>query len=177
MSQKDLKYYKNLEYKILIERINEDDISGYIAYSNELGKYACYGQGDTQVEAINSFLIEKDEFIEYLFSNGETINEPEDYESYSGFFNIRTSSLIHAKLVGQAKHMNISLNLYLNQILAGAAEKKLSENVILYKIGELCGKMDSQHFEITRQLKYQTEKIQNQYTWHADYSSIYIKVA
>jgi len=179
MSEKDLKYYKNLEYKILIERIIEDDKSIYIAYTNELGKYACYGKGNTQVEAISSFLLEKNEFIEYLFNAGETINEPklEDSERYSGFFNVRTSPIIHANLVFQAKELGISLNLYLNQILAGTAEKKTSENAILDKIGELCGKLDSQHFEVTRQLKYQTEKIENQYTWHADYASIYFKVA
>lgn len=177
MSQKDLTYYKNLEYKILVERIDEDEQSGYIAYTNELGKYSCYGQGDTQAEAIDNFLIEKDEFIEYLFKNGESINEPEYYEDYSGIFNVRTSPLIHAKLVTQAKQMNISLNLYLNQILAGVTEKRASENVVLDKIGELCCKMDSQHFEVTRQLKYQTEKLQNQYKWHQDYGIMHIKVA
>ena len=177
MSQKDLTYYKNLEYKILVEKIKEDDITGYIAYTIELGKYACYGQGDTQAEAIERFLIEKEEFIEYLFKNGETIIEPEYYENYSGVFNVRTSPLIHAKLVTQARQMNVSLNLYLNQILAGVAEKRTSENVVLDKIGELCGKMDSQHFEVTRQLTYQTEKLQNQYKWHQDYGIMHIKVA
>src|ERR1035437_6281656 len=177
MSEKDLKYYKDLEYKIIIEKISEEEVSAYIAYSNELGKYACYGKGDTQVDAISSFLIEKDEFIEYLCSAGETINEPkqEDSERYSGFFNVRTSPVIHANLVFQAKELDISLNLYLNQILAGAAEKKVTENVILDKIGELCGKLDVHHFEVTRQLKYQSEKINNQYKWHLDYSSKYLE--
>jgi predicted HicB family RNase H-like nuclease len=179
MSHKDLKYYKNLEYTILIERINEDNISAYIAYSNELGKFACYGKGKTQVEAINNFLIEKDEFIEYLFNARETINEPKqaDSESYSGFFNVRTSSLIHANLVVQAKQMNISLNLYLNQILAGAVERKMSENLILDKIGELCGKLESHHFEVTRQLKYQVEEMRHQFTWHPEYSGRYLEIA
>lgn len=179
MSDKDLKYYKKLDYKILIERITEDNVSTYIAYTNELGKYACYGQGDTQIEAINNFLIEKDEFIEYLFNAGEPINEPkqEDLESFSGFFNVRTSPLIHANLVAQAKQMHISLNLYINQILAGAVEKKASENVILDKIGELCSKLDSQHFEITRQLRYQAEEIHNHSSWYNDYNNKYTKVA
>lgn len=179
MSEKNLKYFKDLEYKILIDSSIEDGAKSYIAYSNELGKYACYGIGNTQVEAISSFLKEKDEFIEYLFNTGETINEPkpEDSERYSGFFNVRTSSVIHANLVLQAKELDISLNLYLNQILAGAAEKKVSENIILDKIGELCGKLDAHHFEVTRQLKYQEEKIKNEFKWHPEYSNKYLEVA
>jgi len=67
--------------------------------------------------------------------------------------------------------------LYLNQILAGAAEKKVSENIILDKIGELCGKLDAHHFEVTRQLKYQEEKIKNEFKWHPEYSNKYLEVA
>jgi len=68
MSNKDLKYYKALDYNIIIEKEVEDGESWFIAYANELGKFACYGRGETQTEALNSFIEEKNAFIEFLFS-------------------------------------------------------------------------------------------------------------
>ena len=125
MSHKPLKYYKNLDYNIIIEKQMEDDEQWYIAFTNELGKLACYGRGDTQAEALASFFQEKDAFIEHLFSEGKHIPLPEPHaQKFSGVFNVRTSPTIHANLVTQAKQQGISLNLYLNQILAGAVERK-----------------------------------------------------
>ena len=66
-AKKDLKYYQNQEYKIIIESVTDEYGKEYIAYCNELGKYSCYGTGVTQIEAINKFLQDKNEFIEYLF--------------------------------------------------------------------------------------------------------------
>ncbi len=179
MSNKDLKYYLELDYKINIERIEQEEEFSYIAYSSDLGKYACYGKGNTQIEAIQAFLDEKNNFLEYLFNAGESIPEPkmEESERFSGFFNVRTSPIIHANLVVQAKELGISLNLYLNQILSGATEKKISNNIILDKIGELCGKLDAQHYEVTRQLRYQHDTIISQYKWLAEYSNQYLEVA
>jgi predicted HicB family RNase H-like nuclease len=178
MLNRDLKYYLSLDYKTIIEKVISDDESFYIAYATELGKYACYGKGKTQVDAINSFMGEKSEFIEYLFSSSETIPEPTvESERFSGFFNVRTSPIIHASLVSQAKEQDISLNLYLNQILSSAVERKALDNQILDKIGELCGKIDANHYEVTRQLKYQNETIIKQYKEHPDYSNPYLDVA
>jgi predicted HicB family RNase H-like nuclease len=178
MSNKDLKYYQGLEYRILIEKIEDENDSMYLAYTNELGKYSCYGKGTNQIEAIQSFLEEKNDFIEHLFNSGEAIPEPlKENDRFSGVFNVRTSPIIHANLVYQARELDISLNLYLNQILAGATEKRQSENVILNKIGELCGKIDANHYEVTRQLQYQYESIKSQYKWSQDYANPYLDVA
>lgn len=178
MLNKDLKYFLSLDYKTIIEKVLSEDESFFIAYANEFGKYACYGKGQSQVDAINSFIQEKDEFIEYLFNSGETIPEPLiESERFSGFFNVRTSPIVHASLVSQAKEQDISLNLYLNQILSGAVERKALDNQILDKVGELCGKIDANHYEVTRQLKYQSETIIKQYKWHPDYSNPYLDVA
>jgi predicted HicB family RNase H-like nuclease len=179
MSNKDLKYYLDLQYNIILENIEDEGQSSYIAYTNELGKYACYGQGESYIEAMQNFLKEKNDFIEFLFKTGETIPEPkkEENERFSGFFNVRTSPIIHANLVTQAKELGISLNLYLNQILAGATEKKLSDNLILDKIGELCGKIDAHHYDLTRQLRYQHDTITSYYKGLAEYSIQYLEVA
>jgi predicted RNase H-like HicB family nuclease len=171
MSNKNLEYYKGLEYSIIVEKQEMDSASWYIAYANELGKYACYGRGESQTEALNSFLEEKDGFIEYLFKEGKPIPEPssQEPEKYSGFFNVRTSSSIHANLVHQAKNMDISLNLYINQIISAAIEKKSNENSVMDKLTELCGKLDAHHFEVTKQLRYQSENFFSKYDWASDY--------
>lgn len=178
MSDKDLKYYQNLEYGIRIELTKESEHPFYMAYCDELGKYACYGRGETQMVAIQEFLEEKNSFIEYLFNSGETIPEPkgDENERFSGFFNVRTSPIIHALLVSQSKELGISLNLYLNQILSAATEKKGIENCVLDKLSELCGKLDNHHFEVTRQLRYQSDTISKQFKWKLEYSNPYLEV-
>jgi predicted HicB family RNase H-like nuclease len=179
MLNKDLNYYKSLNYNIIIEKLEVDNESWYIAFTSEFGKFACYGRGDTQVEALNSVLEEKDAFIEYLFNSGKPIPEPhkEEVEKFSGFFNVRTSSIIHANLVHQAKELDISLNLYVNQLLAAAIENHKSENVIMNKLSELCGQLEKHHFEVTKQLKYQTDPLSGTIKWSAEYHGLYLKSA
>lgn len=179
MSNKDLQYYKELEYNVIIEKQKVEAESWYIAYSNELGKFACYGQGDSQIEALNNFLEEKNFFIEYLFNEGKPIPEPSNEEptKFSGIFNVRTSSIIHGNLVKQSKELDISLNLYINQILSASIEKKEGENPVMNKLSELCSKLDAHHFEVTKQLSYQREKLSTSYQWAAEYCGPYLKTA
>ena len=181
MSKKDLQYYKALDYNIIIEKQEMDNESWFIAYTNELGKFSCYGQGITQIEALKDFHKEKDDFIEYLFNESKIIPEPKKEESYnfSGIFNVRTSSIIHANLVNQAKDLNISLNLYLNQILASAVERKTVECEIMNKLSEITSQLSSHHHEVTKQLHYKGIKWPNYSDWDAKYffDSPYLKTA
>lgn len=175
MSNKDLKYYKALEYNIIIEKEEEKGESWYIAYTNELGKFACYGRGETQIEALNSLIEEKEAFIEYLFNEGQSIPEPKKggSERYSGIFNVRTSPSIHANLVNQAKEMDISLNLYLNQVLAAAANKGNIKNVVMDKLFEICNKLENHHYEVTNQLRYQRDTLHSRQYWKVEYTDPY----
>ncbi len=66
---KPLSYYQNLHYPIIIEK--DDD--RFIAYCNELGKYACYGLGKSRELALQSFIVEKEEYIELLYNLGKSI--------------------------------------------------------------------------------------------------------
>ena len=93
MLRKDLQYYKSLEYNIIIQREELDGDVWYVAYCNELGLNACHGIGDDKVSALNSFLEEKDAFIEMLYEKGEAIPEVSKEEfDYKGIFSVRTSS-------------------------------------------------------------------------------------
>jgi predicted RNase H-like HicB family nuclease len=179
MSEKNLAYYKEVEYNIIIQRQESDGESWFIAYTEELGKFACYGRGETKVEALSSFLEEKDVFIEYLFNEGLDIPEPksEEIEKYSGFFNVRTSPQLHANLIAQAKEQKVSLNLYVNQIIAAALDSKKNENAILNKLAELSGKLDNHHFEVTKQLKYQKAIEKSSLHYQREYGDPYFEVA
>jgi predicted HicB family RNase H-like nuclease len=179
MFVKDLNYFNSLNYNIIIEKQEDNGAHWYIAYTNELGKFACYGRGETPADAIDSFEEEKAVFIEYLFSEGKTIPEPQipEIEKFSGFFNVRTSPVIHAKLVKQSKDMDISLNLYLNQILSAAVEQHKGENLIMNKLSELCGQLEKHHFEVTKQLNYQKDKLSGVKSWSADFHGPYLKTA
>jgi len=97
--------------------------------------------------------------------------------SVSGVFNVRTSPAIHANLVNQAKEMDISLNLYLNQIIAAAVEKKSIGNVLLNKLFEICNKLEKHHYEVTNQLYYQKSTLQYPNDWAMEYSGPYRKTA
>jgi len=171
MSGKNLDYYKNLDYKIIIEQDNYEDEKWFIAYSNELGKNACYGKGETEIEAVKSFLEEKDIFIEYLYNNDKKIPEPKKYseKEFSGVFNVRTSKIIHEKLVNQASEQGISLNLYLNQILASATENKEFENKLSDKITELKNKIDLHHNLMSKQMKFHNNAL-SKLKWNAEFS-------
>ena len=185
MSKNKLDYYLKLEYDVIIHKEEMDGDVWFTAYSKELGKLSCYGKGDTPAEALESFNKEKDYFITYLFENGKEIPEPNciesQYERYSGAFNVRTSPIIHAKLVEQASEMDISMNLYINQILAATTERKEFDRLTMRSLNELHIKLDNHHYEVTRQLKYQTAINLEHNNWHAEYradkGSVYLAIA
>lgn len=128
MLKKDLQYYKSLEYNVIIKKEELDGEKWYVAYCNELGLNACHGIGEDKVSALNSFIEEKDAFIEMLYKKGESIPEVvSEEQNVSGVFSVRTSSWIHSSLAQQAKINGVSLNSYVNQLLAyGIGQREVS---------------------------------------------------
>lgn len=79
MNTKNLDYYISLDYKIIVQKIDEvteDNKPIYIAYCEEFGDNMCRGLGTTKDEAIESFNIERKAYISYLYSNNIDIIEP-----------------------------------------------------------------------------------------------------
>lgn len=136
---KNLEYYKNLEYRIIIEPQKFENEVYYICYSEELGKYSCFGQGDTVEDAIKSFYFEKDFFIESLFSNNLSIPEPEKSNEslLSGVFNLRTDPATHTLLADQARKNNLSLNQYVNKLI----DRNVSIDLFAEKVSPLFKEM------------------------------------
>lgn len=145
MIMKDAQYYKSLDYDIIIKREKEESQVWYIAYCEEFGKDACFGQGVTREDALVSFLSEKDFFIDFLISRGENVPEPsEDSQSCSGKFSVRTSRWLHETLVRESKKNDVSLNAYVNQLLAYGAGKDVAQSGISSFADGLSDKMDYQ---------------------------------
>jgi predicted RNase H-like HicB family nuclease len=76
----DLNYYLNLKYKIITEKEIDNDTgeTWYISYTNEFGKFSCYGLGETPEESIHSFKKELKSFVTYLYENNKFIPKPKN---------------------------------------------------------------------------------------------------
>lgn len=77
MDKKDIKYYTNLTYGIIIRELRDDDGTVFMALTKELNPDAFYGTGDTPAEAIEDFNSTREELFEYYLQNGLPIPEPE----------------------------------------------------------------------------------------------------
>ena len=120
MSRKSLEYYQSLEYNIIIKKEVMDGEEWYVAYCNEFGLPACHGIGNTQSEALNSFMEEKRFFIDFLYEKGEPIPEviSDETGAFRGVFTVRTSSWLHRQLSLEADNQGISLNSLIIQLLS-----------------------------------------------------------
>jgi len=160
MSRKSLEYYKSIEYNIIVQPQEMDGEKWYEAYCNEFGVSACHGLGDTPSEALASFIVEKNAFIEFLFDKGEFIPEKENCteNTVSGVFTVRTSPWVHSSLIRQAKKEDVSLNAYINQILCyGAGSNSIAHNtneklrevkdVLLVETSKILEKVNALHYD------------------------------
>ena len=113
MTNKDLQYYTNLNYKIVLYPAEE---GGYIVELPELP--GCISQGETVKEALEMIEDAKRCWLASALEDGFTIPEPTVENAFSGKFNVRVPKSLHRLLVQKAKEENVSLNQYINYQLA-----------------------------------------------------------
>ena len=168
---KKLSYYLQLPYRIHVEPQEFEGEIFYTAYAKELGKYSCYGTGDSPEEAIQSFLSAKDDFIRFLCEKGEKIPEPDmTARDYSGYFSVRTSPQLHRELTELAKEASLSLNQFVNQVLAHAAGRKTTEKDLKQELlNEIYKMLQNQTAEINKQLSYRFKQLFGQ-EWNKYYA-------
>ncbi|MCK5741985.1 MAG: toxin-antitoxin system HicB family antitoxin [Chlorobi bacterium] len=120
--KKDLDYYMSLEYDTGIHKFTEEEGEGYHAYIPLLGASAVIGDGATADEALAELEHGKRWFIEYCLEKGHNIPEPPTTEEkkYSGRFMTRVPKELHKQLAKKAEAQGVSMNLYVNNILARA---------------------------------------------------------
>lgn len=102
---KDLSYYMNLPYNMVMERTEDGDWFGYLP---ELK--GCLAESDTREGLLHELDHAKLNWIEDAMDAGAYIPEPLKSEGYSGKFNLRIPKSLHQKLAIAAKQEGVSLN-------------------------------------------------------------------
>jgi antitoxin HicB len=113
MNTKDVKYYMNLPYRIVIQK---DPYGGFFAEVEEL--QGCMTQGETYEEAYNNILEAMEGWLEVAIERSIAIPEPTTESQYSGRFTLRIPRTLHKKLAQHAKRENVSLNQYAIHLLS-----------------------------------------------------------
>lgn len=113
MGQKDINYYMNLPYKILIQK---DPSGGFVARVEELE--GCLTQGETYQEASGNIIEAMELWIEASLEKGMDIPEPKPESAYSGKFMLRLPKSLHKRLAENAVKENVSLNQYAVHLLS-----------------------------------------------------------
>jgi antitoxin HicB len=113
--QKDLEYYLDLPYTIELTRSAG---GGWFVRVRELP--GCMSQGETPQEAMDMIQDAMRGWIEISLEDGDPIPEPRTMDEYSGKFVVRVPRSLHRDLVEAADREGVSLNQYVNVVLARA---------------------------------------------------------
>jgi len=113
--EKTVDYYMNLPYTIELQRDPEE---GWFVRVRELR--GCISQGDTAEEALAMIQDAMLAWLEIALKDGLPIPEPQSEEDYSGKFVVRVPRSLHRDLVENARREGVSLNQYINVVLARA---------------------------------------------------------
>jgi predicted RNase H-like HicB family nuclease len=107
---KDIENINVFDYKIEIEKADDDEGGGYIATISELG---CIGDGNTIEEAINDVKEVAENLIKIAIEDGKAVPIPQRYkrkEEYSGKLTLRIPKTLHKMLFLQAEREGCSIN-------------------------------------------------------------------
>jgi Uncharacterized conserved protein len=127
---KDIQYYLNLSYQVVLTPLKEEDGGGWLASIPDLK--GCMSDGETQQEALSNLLDAKTAWIKTAIKREQKIPFPstEEDEDYSGKFTLRLPKFLHRELSLVAKKDNMSLNSYLLSLLSLNFGKVVGRNQI-----------------------------------------------
>jgi antitoxin HicB len=119
---KNLKYYVNLPYTIVLRRDDDGDI---VARVEELP--GCSDHGATQDEALRNLEEAKRLWISHRLKAGQSVPEPEPEEDLpSGKWVQRVPRTLHKRLALTAKREEVSLNQLVTSMLSEALATRVS---------------------------------------------------
>lgn len=110
MNEKDICYYMNLPYSLIIRQVHDE--SGSYFYGTVLELEGCQSDGATFEEAYNSLLEAMEGWLEIKLEYKDAIPEPINDAGFSGKFNLRIPKSLHRRLSIEAEMEGISLNQY-----------------------------------------------------------------
>ncbi len=108
--------YLKLPYTIEILRETDEDDPGWVASVMELP--GCFTQADTFEELPEMIEDAMRGWIGIALEDGLEIPLPRINKEYSGKFVVRVPKSLHRKLVEEADREGVSLNAYINMVLA-----------------------------------------------------------
>lgn len=104
-----------MSFNYVYDLVRDEQEGGYFAEHPDLS--GCAAQGDTAEEAIANLDVARELWIETRLEDGLPVSGPLP-EDASGLISLRMSPSLHAQLVKQAARNRVSLNLWLNTVLA-----------------------------------------------------------
>lgn len=125
--EKNIKYYLNMPYTR--ELIAEPEGGWFIRIKELPG---CMSQGETVEEAMEMINDAMRGWLKVALSSGLKIPEPRTEEEFSGKFVVRVPKSLHRKLVEIAELEGVSLNQWINVILAeaiGSVQSPIKSNI------------------------------------------------
>ena len=122
---KTVEYYISLPYT---RELVPDAIVGWGIKIKELP--GCMSQGETSEEALRMIEDAMRGWLEVEIEAGSPIPEPRVEETFSGKFVVRVPRQLHRLLVESAESNNVSLNQFINVILAQGIEQQKQSKVI-----------------------------------------------
>jgi predicted HicB family RNase H-like nuclease len=118
VAEERIRYYLSLPYRISVACLDGDDPRRWRASVDEL--VGCEARGPTPAEAVAGIPNAVAEWVEAAHAEGREIPEPRDARQYSGKVLVRMPQSLHAELAHEAERDQISLNAYINGVLAAA---------------------------------------------------------
>jgi len=110
MLKKDLQYYLDLPYSVIVEHIKEEDDEYFFSRVMELD--GCHSHGSTRHESLDNLREAMEGYIEVKLEHGDPIPEPVSADAYSGKFLLRLPKTLHQRLSLEADKEGVSLNQY-----------------------------------------------------------------
>lgn len=117
MSDNEVEKYLKMPYTIEIIRETDPASAGWVARVLELP--GCITQGDTFEELEEMIADAMRGWISVALEDGLEIPLPRMEEDYSGKFVVRVPKSLHRRLVIEAEREGVSLNQFINVVLAG----------------------------------------------------------
>jgi antitoxin HicB len=115
--EKDVDYYLSLPYTIEVIR-EPDEGDGEAWFARVLELPGCMTEADSFAELGEMIQDAMAAWIDIALEDGQTIPEPRLVDDYSGKFVVRVSRSLHRELAQRAEREGVSLNAWINQVLA-----------------------------------------------------------
>jgi antitoxin HicB len=129
---KPIEYYLEAVYPVTIYPAPE---GGYVAEIEDLP--GCITEGETLEEVFQRIEDTRRAWIEIQYEDGAEIPLPRTEQQYSGKFLVRIPKGLHRQLAEQAKREGVSLNQYVEAMLAEKATLKNVSDQMVEMLKEL----------------------------------------